>query len=81
MVQIGTFISFADDEINKLVVIMVIWADTFVSTGGVDAGGGGNATSVVDGAFIDIDTCVQLVGGSIPSGCVVCVVVEAVQSG
>jgi len=55
LVQIGAFISFADNSINKLVVIMVIWADTFISTWEVKAASWGNTSSVVDCAFVDVN--------------------------
>lgn len=81
MVQIGTFISFADDVIVKDVVIVVIWADTFVSTGVVETGGWGNASTVVDCALININASVQHFGGKVPGSGVVFVVIQTVQCG
>jgi len=81
LVQIGTFISFADDSIVEDVIIVVVWADAFVSTGVVEAGGWCDASSVVHCAFIDINASVQIIRGSVPCCGVVFVAVVTVQSG
>jgi len=80
LVQIGAFISLADASIVENVVIVIVWADAFVSTWVVEAGCWGDAASVVDSALIDVNADVQSFWGGVPGSGVVYVVIETVQS-